>query len=233
MYSGTRHIARQLALAEPIACVDGSHIVDAGDDRALVTRTIHAGAGAALLRLLEEARAATFVFAGDQVFHDRAGTRFVSYVSLWSEQVVELGDVHDPAHFDRQGMCALVSLGSEDGIRDAERAIASAHGGELQTTSFKLRRAGFSSTWGMVVRAFGVTKGTAIEWMAARRGITVSEVVAVGDWLNDIPMLRAAGRSFAMKQAPEEVRAAATDLLDADTWRGGGIAEAARRSGLL
>jgi hydroxymethylpyrimidine pyrophosphatase-like HAD family hydrolase len=78
-----------------------------------------------------------------------------------------------------------------------------------------------------------VTKGTALEWIARHEGIDASQVVAVGDWLNDIPMLRTAGRSFVMNQAPDEVKAVATDLLDADVSTGGGIAEAAERAGLL
>ncbi len=85
----------------------------------------------------------------------------------------------------------------------------------------------------MVVRAAGVTKGTALEWIAEHYGVSPVETVAVGDWLNDIPMMQAAGRAFAMAQAPDNVKAAATDLLEADAWSGGGIAEAARRAKLL
>jgi hypothetical protein len=55
----------------------------------------------------------------------------------------------------------------------------------------------------------------------------------VGDWLNDLPMFQVAGRSFAMGQAPDAVKSAATDVLDATATTGGGIAEAARRAGLL
>jgi hydroxymethylpyrimidine pyrophosphatase-like HAD family hydrolase len=55
-------------------------------------------------------------------------------------------------------------------------------------------------------------------------------VVVVGDWLNDLPMFEVAGRSFAMGQAPEDVKRAATDRLKADGMRGGGIAEAIRRA---
>jgi hydroxymethylpyrimidine pyrophosphatase-like HAD family hydrolase len=85
----------------------------------------------------------------------------------------------------------------------------------------------------MVVRTAGVDKGTAIEWIARHHGVTLAEVVVVGDWLNDVPMMKAAGRSFAMAQSPAAVKAAATDVLAADTWSGGGIAEAAERAGLL
>ena len=54
--------------------------------------------------------------------------------------------------------------------------------------------------------------------------------VAVGDWVNDVPMFEVAGRSFAMGMAPDAVRAKATDVLDRPAGSGGGIAEAIRRA---
>ena len=43
-------------------------------------------------------------------------------------------------------------------------------------------------------------------------------------------MMTCAGRSFAMGQAPAEVKAAATDVLDATIETGGAIAEAIGRA---
>jgi hydroxymethylpyrimidine pyrophosphatase-like HAD family hydrolase len=85
----------------------------------------------------------------------------------------------------------------------------------------------------MVVRAAGVDKATALGRIAEHFGVSLDETVAVGDWVNDITMLRAAGRSFAMGQAPDEVKEAASEVLDATVSTGGGIAEAAERAGLL
>lgn len=53
------------------------------------------------------------------------------------------------------------------------------------------------------------TKWRALQWLLQRWGIEPEEVVAVGDDVNDIPMLRAAGLSFAMGNASDEVKAAA------------------------
>ena len=69
--------------------------------------------------------------------------------------------------------------------------------------------------------------------IAKHYGATLEETVAVGDWVNDVSMLRVAGKSFAMAQAPDEVKDAAHEVLDADVWEGGGIAEAAERAGML
>ena len=81
-----------------------------------------------------------------------------------------------------------------------------------------------------MVRAAGPTKGTAVEWLARHHGCAAAEVVVVGDWINDVPMFRVAGRSFVMGQAPAAVKAHATDELEADVSEGGGIAEAIRRA---
>jgi hydroxymethylpyrimidine pyrophosphatase-like HAD family hydrolase len=103
----------------------------------------------------------------------------------------------------------------------------------LQDIVFEVRREDFAGMWGMVVRASGVDKGTAIEWLALHYGVGLDDVVAVGDWLNDVPMLARAGLSYAMAQAPDEVKSAAKEVLEADIWAGGGVAEAAERAGLI
>ncbi len=52
----------------------------------------------------------------------------------------------------------------------------------------------------------------------------------MGDWINDVPMFKVAGRSFVMGQAPAPVKATATDHLVADCFGGGGVAEAIHRA---
>jgi hydroxymethylpyrimidine pyrophosphatase-like HAD family hydrolase len=53
------------------------------------------------------------------------------------------------------------------------------------------------------------TKWRALEWLLAQWEIDAGRVVAVGDDVNDIPMLEAVGLSFAMGNGSEEVKAAA------------------------
>ncbi|HEY8529423.1 MAG TPA: Cof-type HAD-IIB family hydrolase [Paenibacillaceae bacterium] len=56
------------------------------------------------------------------------------------------------------------------------------------------------------------TKGSALERLARLRGLTRREVLAIGNYYNDISMLRYAGRSVAVANAPAEVRAAAGEV---------------------
>src|SRR5258708_27986501 len=78
--------------------------------------------------------------------------------------------------------------------------------------------------WALIARSVGVTRGTALRWIAQHEGVPLSDTVCVGDWINDVPMFEVAGRSFAMGQAPAEVKDKATDVLEETSDEGGGVA---------
>ena len=56
--------------------------------------------------------------------------------------------------------------------------------------------------------ARGVSKASTLAELCARRGIAPADVVAFGDMPNDLPMLRWAGRSYAVANAHPDVLAA-------------------------
>jgi len=76
-------------------------------------------------------------------------------------------------------------------------------------------------------------KGAAVAALAASLGIEAGDCAAMGDYLNDIPMLEWAGWSVAMGQAPDEVKAVADVVVAASAQDGAAqaleaIAEALR-----
>ena len=234
MYSGTREIAETMRILGPVACIDGSHIVDSRNHLELHSTPISELGSEALFEALARFQPAAFAFSGDRLFHDERGLPFLDYLSTWSERTQQVNVLADLAGV----AAARRNVGRAGCARDTNsdprrRGVPQAARRHLQSVVFEVGRAGYSGTWGLVIRAAGVDKGTAIDWVAKHHGVTAAEVVAVGDWLNDIPMLRRAGRSFAMAQAPQEVKAAATDILKASAVTGGGLAEAAQRAGLL
>lgn len=54
-----------------------------------------------------------------------------------------------------------------------------------------------------------VSKGAALEWLTAHLGLQRAQVMAMGDMLNDLPMIQWAGLGVAMPMAEEQVRAVA------------------------
>ncbi len=231
MYSGTSAIARSVGILGPIACVDGSHIVDLTGDVALLRATI-CGPNAALLRdVMARHVAASFLFAQDTIVHDPEGEPFAPYVRTWSPRIEVVPRVTEHPFWQHpEGLMAVVALGAETRILAAVEELEACLGHAANVVSFPVHRVGGGGMFAMMVRAAGTTKGTAIEWLAKHHGCTPGEVVVVGDWLNDVPMFGVAGRSFVMGQAPPEVKARATDELASSCYAGGGVAEAVRRT---
>ncbi len=229
LYSGTRAVAQTLGLRGAVGCADGSHLFHAGDHATLLHLGVTGDDGVRLRGALAGSGLATFVFAKDAIGHDGAGTEFVDYVTTWSLDVRFARDVleHELWKAD-DGVTAVVALGSQDQVTAAVRAIGRALPDQVMVAMFPVRRGVYAKrgTWALIVRAAGGTKGTAIRWIAEREGVAAADTVCVGDWLNDLPMFEAAGRSFAMGQAPDEVKSRATDVLAETVAQGGGVARA-------
>lgn len=86
---------------------------------------------------------------------------------------------------------------------DAFAAAATALVGDRATITH-------SSSFGLLeLSAPGVTKATGLAEIAATHGIEASEIAAIGDMPNDVPMLQWAGRSFSVANAhPAAIEAA-------------------------
>lgn len=225
LYSGARPAAELLGIDGPVGCADGSHVVRVKDDKTLSHHGIRGRAANRLRASLERHDLVAFLFAENAIVHDERGADYLPYVRTWSTDLRYAYRVTEHALWDsRAGMTAVVALGREANISRAVADIERDETDAVQLAMFPYRRD--TEQWAMVARAAGRTKATALEYVAAHYGIAMSETVCVGDWLNDVPMLSAAGRSFAMGQAPKEVKQAATDVLVRDITSGGAIAEA-------
>ena len=63
----------------------------------------------------------------------------------------------------------------------------------------------------------GVSKGRALEALASHRGVSMNEIMAIGDGANDISLLSSVGLAVVMGNAPDEVKAVADYVtLDVD-----------------
>jgi hypothetical protein len=74
-----------------------------------------------------------------------------------------------------------------------------------------------SSAYGLLeISAPGVTKASGLAEVADLHGVSAAEVVAIGDMPNDVPMLRWAGRSYAVANAHAAARAAADEVVSSN-----------------
>jgi len=223
LYAGSKESVIAIGADGPVACADGSHIVTGATHTTVIHKGIKGEAAGTLRDALATLHASTFVFARDTIFHDQRGRDLVPYVKIWSDDIREAAiferEVWEPEH----GLTAVVVIGK---FADIEHVLTSVGKHDtVQLNHFPIRRVG-DNMWGLIVRSQGGTKGSALTYIANHHGISVDECVVVGDWHNDVPMLEIAGRSFAMGQAPDTVKAVATDHLEETAVTGGGIARA-------
>ena len=223
LHSGSIDAARACGIDGAIACVEGSHLVELASNTTLVHHPIAPGVAQLLRQTFAEHRLVPFVFDAHGIHHDHAGAPFAHYVRTWSPN---LRVVEEDVAWQTDPL-ATVAIGDEAQVAAAAAALR-AHAGELFSVSFQVATIAGKHT--LLARRAGPSKGTALRELCARIGCTTADAVAVGDWMNDVPMFEVAGRSFVMGGAPETISAAATDRLEAASGGGGGIAEAIRRA---
>ncbi|MGH7294703.1 MAG: HAD hydrolase family protein [Polyangiaceae bacterium] len=227
LYSGTRPAAEAVGLVGPVGCADGSHLVRANDHATLVHLGVRGESARTMRSAFARAAVATFIFAEDAIGHDARGAPFADYVRTWSTDMRPVGDVFEHALWDAiDGITGVVAVGDEDAVRALVADLRDGLRDAVIAVAFPLRRGAHVGRWGMIVRSARGTKGTALRWIAGHEGVAAADTVCVGDWVNDVPMFEAAGRSFVMGQAPAEVKARATDILDETSETGGGVARA-------
>ena len=222
LQSGAVHAAEACSIRGTIACVEGSHIVELATDRTVFHHPIADDVASVLRETIAMHELATFVFDAQGIHHEHAGAPYAQYVSTWSRNLKIVEE-----RLPWQSALAAVAIGDPEAV-EAAHAVLRPHAARLLSVSFPVSMC--PGKHAVLVRAAGCSKGTALAELCRVAGCSTDEAVAVGDWVNDIPMFEVAGRSFAMGTSPEAVRAKATDTLDTVAGDGGGIAEAIRRA---
>ena len=224
LHSGSMDAARATGIVGPIACCEGSHLIDVTTNETLAMHAMSRDVTEVLRATFAEHGLAGFVFNRDGIHHDPTGTAYTQYVNTWSPALTLIDDAH---HADAWSNSPLAGVA----IGDAEpiaAALAKLQTHDMFAVSFPIYN--IEGKHAILARASGPTKGTALAELCKLTGCTLAEAVAVGDWVNDVPMFEVAGRSFVMGDAPEHVRSKATDALVRISGAGGGIAEAIRRA---
>jgi hypothetical protein len=223
LHSGATFAAQACRISGAIGCVDGSHLVELSSGRTLVHHGMTGELAAAVRDAMVRHGLTAFVFDAAGIHHEHAGAEYAQYIRTWSPN---LRIVEQDVAWQTEPLAA-VAIGEPLAVAAAYEALR-AHASRLYRVHFEIWS--HPGKHALMVRAAGATKGTALAELCQRAGISLAEAVAVGDWINDVPMFEVAGRSFAMGTAPDDVRAKASDVLSATAFDGGGIAEAIRRS---
>jgi len=222
--TGTLSYARQLGLTAPLVCADGGLLLDPASGDVLDRRSIPAAHAKDAVADLVSHGLAPFVFLDGSIHCDESGAPHRTLVEVWSREIVVHASLGTAAPWHpRHGAALTVGMGTRQAVERAAEDLRRRRADQLDTVHFNMVG---TDVWAVRSLPRGCDKGDMLGRLALRLDITAQQIAVVGDWLNDLGMFRFAGRSFAMGQAPEMVRAAATDVVRATAETGGGVAEA-------
>jgi hypothetical protein len=212
-WSGTKPVAEQLALRLPLISYNGALIRDSVTAEILhyiplppeiVGEVVPALVARGLQPMvIEDIREGERVFTGEAARDGEQTARWIEHL-----QTV-LGTSVERLPYDRLASVGhavrIVVYDEVERLRGIE-AIAEGRAAEFRLLINEDFAGG--TDWGQFLHPSS-TKAAAIEWLARQYGLTMADVVAVGDGINDLEMLAEAGFGVAMGNASERVRAEA------------------------
>jgi Cof subfamily protein (haloacid dehalogenase superfamily) len=207
-WNHTRRYAEQLGLTAPLVALEGAYVAraDAADDAALHSRTLPAST----LRAVHDA--VRDVDVGFFYCHDRWRTQVHRRLEGWLPQIriwdphVDVVDAPAP-HGDDAPHAAFVFhlIGKPAEIAEAKDRVAA-----LGLPDVEFFHAEFWNGHDQLhVRPAGVDKRTGLTHVLDHLGVAPSQLLAAGDWWNDVGMLKMAGVAVAPANAVDGARDAA------------------------
>lgn len=202
---GMGFLVEPLAISLPIGAFNGSSIVD-GQLKPIEQHVIPPAVAQRSIDLLTEYGVDIWLFTNDQWLTRNPEGEYVAHEQFAIK--------HDPTIVEdfrpyMSSACKIVGASSDAALlqrceADMQQAVGN------QATAVR------SQTYYLDVTPPGHDKGTFVEAMAKRLGISTSAVATIGDMQNDLPMFARSGVSFAMGNATDDVKQHATHVADSN-----------------
>jgi Cof subfamily protein (haloacid dehalogenase superfamily) len=217
-------LAERWGIRLPLVCVDGAIITRTSEipERCFILRETWRLASWCSARGLKP-----FEFSQRRLFFRTHDADHVPLVAQWAR-----GSTLEPERH-AEAVVMMLALGTRElCARALAELVHLPHNANVD--AFRLSP---SECWTLRFRRVRTSKGAAVRRIARALAIPLERIAAVGNDYNDLSLFQAANRSFAMADAPDTVKCAATVRLSRGGHTGGGVAEAvhdllrARQSG--
>jgi Cof subfamily protein (haloacid dehalogenase superfamily) len=199
-YQQVERVARPLGLTQAAIACSGAEVRRLSDGADLMDTRLPAEFAAELYEVLDGQRAIAWLPLDDTVLMKAEGSFDLPLPEL--RQVSRLSGADG-------GVAPRMAL--VQGTAASEAVIANLEARWRDRVHFLTSITGYGKTL-LTLTAVGADKGVALRVACQDHGIDPGAVLAIGDSGNDVEMFRVAGRSVAMGQASDEVKAAADEV---------------------
>ena len=198
---GMRFLIEPLAITLPVGAFNGSCIVDP-ELKPIERHLIPAPAVERSLKVLNEFGIDIWLFTNDLWLTRHPDADYVPHEkrAIRADPTI----VEDFAPY-LSSACKIVGSTSDAGLlQRCEAAIQQALG--TQATAVR------SQSYYLDITPPGCDKGTFVQWIAKRLGISTDAVATIGDMQNDLAMFKTSGLSIAMGNATDDVKRMTTHV---------------------
>lgn len=211
-------IAAEAGCDTPIVCLGGGGLADLGEKRLLESWPMEQDTVLGLLERLQQEKLGLLALGGDRlVVNARCEERFRAYpCPAFHQQRILVPDLAEYVRREELPVSKLFVLGRPEELPPLRKVVEAWE--DVYITC--------SGPDNLEILRRGVDKGSALAALARRLGISMEEVLCIGDSDNDRGMLAVAGMPVVMGNAAPEIRALGKYVTD--TNRNDGVAKAIR-----
>ncbi len=192
--------ARALGLSGLVSTFQGSVIMDIETGEVLRDGCMPQGVAVAVCKMMENMGLHIHIYEIDEYYANAAGEALAMYERISGVKGVvsdkPLSELIVEKNMKVRKILSIVPTEERQGIFDR---ISNAYGKECYVT--------YSTDFLIEVSSREYSKGTAVQFIAEHYGIPIEKTVAIGDSLNDLPMLKGAGIGIAVKNADAKLKA--------------------------
>jgi len=204
MFAATRPFATELRLRGPMIVLNGAAIYDAASGARLYAVPMQPAMALTAYDELKRAHFHLQLYYGDRLYLDELDDRARHYLALSHVEPVMVPDLRpllDGSPPGDIGPMKVLGVDSPAKVLEYIPKVAAVVG----DAALVFR----SQPNFLEVTDPSATKGHALGWLARSMGLEIGDLAAIGDSDNDVPMMQAAGHSFAVDNATPAARAAA------------------------
>ncbi len=202
-FSATRALAATLGIDAPLICYQGAWVRDPANGTTLLHATVARPLATEVIGLARAAGQQCNVYIDDQIYVEELQPESAIYFHLNRRTPpIPVADLVALVRDAPEDPTKLVLILPTEAETDATITTLQAYFGERVYVTKS------HPNFAEVINP-QVNKGTALAAVAAHFHLSQAETMAVGDGMNDLPMLQWAGLGVAMGQAYPEVQAAA------------------------
>jgi Cof subfamily protein (haloacid dehalogenase superfamily) len=206
---GMRFLVEPLQINLPLGSFNGSSIVDARL-KPIEQHLIPAAAAQRCLEVLNEFGVDIWLFTPDKWLTDNAAAEY----NAFEKRTIKTDPVITE-DFTPYLSAACKIVGSSADFAHLQRCEAA-----MQTALGARATVARSQNYYLDITPPGYDKGTFVQAMAKRLGISTDKVATIGDMHNDLAMFRTSGMSIAMGNATDDIKKQATNVTTSNAEEG-------------